>query len=574
MRSLVSVIAGMALSLAASAALACSVTSEFVLKTNYEMAEMADAIVVAVAEREVDGDEGFGAVVFRIDSALKGDPPATVTMGGARLGQIEPSDPNSIAEAHPEVSYGGCSRHTYEQGRKYVLFLGLGDGEGYEPVGWYAHKFVFGRDSEDYAGPGSLWVRTLRTYVEVQRNPDRMAALSDLAGRLPALEGPGASAADRALAEDIRRHLSTLSPDKPTAYLISAYEALERGERPRFEIRGPEANREGGSVDAVTDLVIGFQWPDFDEERQRESVLLALVLGDHPEAAGLFERLSAETTDPEILGYAIRHLAKHGQFRRAFERIETEGMRRIGSLPNDEAIRLAGNFARAMQGQDRENYRYGETEAAWRADPHVAARWPEIALSLYWDQLRRGGEGHRFSEEIGTLRPRDYRARPEVTLALASGFDEAVEGWAIEEAERLIPTADWLEREDSAWFPLRVLVTAYGEERDAALERAFCRNESGRIMTVQTLGLWGDDLDGEFLMRLLVTPGQDEEATDMVRKALAAIYGRHVGDLVDGSEEYDAIKASLTGAEILRYSDAPVPLDCAAAGVIKEAQQE
>lgn len=556
---------GLALSLWGGSAAACSVTAEFFRSTSYELAENADAIVVAVAESEGMKDEdGFGAVVFRIESALKGDPPETVTMDWAQLGDIEPSDPDSIAEAHPEAYEGGCTRHTYKRGNRYVLFLGHGEGKGDEPAGWYAGKATFWRDSEDYAGPDSLWVRALRTYVEVQRNPDRMAALADLAGRLPALEGPGASTADRALAADIRDHLGSLSPDKPTAYLVGAYEALERGERPTFQVRGPEANREGGVAEALADFVMDVRRPDFDEELQKESILLALVLGDHPDAAGLFERLSAETADPEVLGYAIRHLANNGQFRRAFERIETDGMRRMGSLPDDAAQHLAGQFATAMRGRD---YRYDrDTEtwlnAAWRSDPYVAARWPEVALSLYWDQRRRSGRGYGFGEEFKTLMPRDYRGRPEVTLALADTYDEDVERWAVGEADRLIPQADWLKRDDRAWLPLRVLVLAYGEERDAALERAFCRNESGRIMVVQTLGLWGDDLDGELLMRMLVTPGQDEEAVDMVRKALAAIYGRHVGDLVRGSEEYDAIRASLTGGEIMRYSDAPLPLDC------------
>lgn len=569
MRSVASIIAGVALSLVASAALACSVTSEFVMKTNYELAGRADAIVVAIADREVEGDgDGFGSVVFRIESTLKGDPPATVTMGGARLGRIAPSDPDVIAAPHPETMRGGCSRYTYERGRRYVLFLGLGEGRGYEPVGWYAQKAIFGRDSEDYAGPDSLWARALRTYVEVQRNPDGMAALSDLAGRLPALERSGASAADRALAADIRDHLSSLSPDKPTPYLINAYEALERGERPRFEIRGPEANREGGSVDAVTDLVIGFQSPDFDEEGQRESILLALVLGDHPDAAGLFERLSAETTDPEILGYAIRHLAKNGQFRRAFERIETDGMRRVGSLPDEAAIRLAGNFARAMRGDDRSDYRYGETEPAWRGDPYVAARWPELALSLYWDQVRRGGDGHRFPEEFEALRPSDYRARPEVTLALASGYDEAVEGWAISEADRLTPAADWMDEDDPAWLPLRVLAVSFGDDIDAALERAFCRGDDSRIMVVQTLGLWGAEIDSDQLQRMLVTPGPNEELRDLIRKSLATMFGRHASDgrgLIRGNENYDVLKASLSGGEIRTYSGEVVPLDCGAA---------
>lgn len=561
------VLGGLGVALWAGAAMACSVTAEFVRSTSYEMAENADAIVVAVADREIPPDDefGFGSVVFRIESSLKGDPPATVTMNWAQLGDIEPSDPDSIAEAHPEAYQGGCTRHTYEQGRRYVLFLGHGEGEGDEPAGWYAGKATFWRDSEDYAGPDSLWARTLRTYVEIQQNPDRMAALADLANLLPGLERVGATAGDRALAADIRDHLGSLSPDKPTPYLIEAFEALERGESPRFTVRGPEANREGGMAEALADLVFDIRIRPFDAGAQKESVLMALVLGDHPEAAELFERLSAGSDDPVSLGYAIRHLANNGQVRRAFERIETDGMRRMGSLPDPAARRLAGDFATAMRGRD---YRYNPDDetwdnAAWRSDLYVVARWPEIALSLYWDGQRRGA-GFGFGEEFKTLRPRDYRERPEVTLALADTYDEDVEQWAIREADRLIPQADWLDGDDPAWLPLRTLVAAYGDERDKALERAFCRNESGRIMTVQTLGRWGDDLDGELLMRLLVTPGQDEEAIDMVRKALAAIYGRHVGSLVSGSEEYDAIKASLTEGEIRRYSDAPVPLDCEA----------
>ncbi len=83
--------------------------------------------------------------------------------------------------------------------------------------------WTFGRGAEDYAGPDSLWVRALSLYINIQQTElDRMAALDVLAGRLPRLEAPEAPAADRQLAWDIRDHLSSLSPDKPTAYLVNA----------------------------------------------------------------------------------------------------------------------------------------------------------------------------------------------------------------------------------------------------------------------------------------------------------------------------------------------------------------
>lgn len=550
MRLLAATLGGAAWLLAATGSLACSVSQDFVRATNYELVEGADAVVVAVAESErPDRDGPTGSVIFRVAETLKGSPPEHVSGWGA-LGRTTPSDPNSIVAAHPESFEGACSRYTFQRGQSYVLFLKNGDGVN-GPAGWYAAPSIFARSSEDYAGPNSLWMRAIRTYLDVQSNPDRMGALEDLAGLLPGLEAPGASEADRKLAADIRDHLGSLSPSKPTAYLVAAYEALERGESPRFPIRGGEANREGGAADAATDLIFDVRHPDVDLAREKEAVLRSLVNGDHPAAIGLFERLLAEHPDVETLGQSIRYLSNNGQVRRAFELSETEGMRRLGALPSHEASALVGNIAAGMRGKSS-----GSGNEAWRADPYVAARWPEMALSLYWMDQRLGWGGHQFREPIEALRPVDYRSRPEVTIALASSFDEAVEAWAVAETDRLVPAANWLEDEDPAWLPLRVLVTAYGRERDEALERAFCSGESGRIMLVQTLGMWGDDMDQHLLKRMLVTPGLDEESLDGVRKALAMIYGRHASDrngLFRDYEAYEAIKASLTGAAVESY---------------------
>lgn len=562
MRILVSALAGLALVVSATGALACSVTEDFVRATNYELVENADAVVVAVALSEVAGEDGEPAdVLFRVESAFKGTPPDRVTMGWAALGQTSRSDPDSISEAHPESFMGPCTRHTFQSGRRYVLFLEEGDGPG-EGGGWRVQRSVFARSTEDYAGPDSLWARAIRTYIEIQGNSDRMAALADLAARLPALENAGASPADRALADDFRDHLSSLSPDKPTPYLIDAYEALERGESPRFSIRGPQANREGGIADAMTDMIFDVRHPEFDLVRQKQSVLRSLVNGDHPEAVGLFERLLAGHPDAATLGMTIRYLSNSGQLRRAFELAETEGMRRLGGLPRQDASALVGDIADAMRGKD---WDYEADNEAWRSDPYVAARWPEMALGLYWLDQRLGFGGYSFQAEMKAIRPANPRARPEVTLALADRHDEAVQAWAITESDRLVPEADWLKDEDPAWLPVRALVVAFGEERDAALLRAYCRGEAGRIMVVQTLGLWGDELDEEMLKRMLITRGQDEESLDGVRKALAMLYGRHASDregLFSNDGGYEAIKSSLTGETVDHYGEALQPIDC------------
>lgn len=567
MRIVTTVLTGLALWGAGTAALACSVSGEFVRSSSYELVERADAVVVARAESQAsDADPWDGRVTFRIESALKGEPPQTIVMSGAALGRTIPSDPDDLTTAHPETYSGPCTRWTFQRGSRYVLFLREGDG-GQEPAGWYAMRPTFGRGTEDYAGPDSLWVRALSLYIDIQqREPDRMAALDALASRLPPLEAPEASAADRQLALDIRDHLSSLSPDKPTAYLVNAYEALEREESPRFSVRGPEANREGGMADAMTDLVFDIRRPDFDLERQKASILLSLVNGEHDDALPLFERLLAAGPNARTLGLTVRYLSSNGQYRRAFEIVETEVMRRVGGLPDDQAGALVGDVEQAMRGP---GYVYDQDNEAWRTEPYVLARWPETALSLYWDSRRRTGEGGGFSAELLALRPADYRARPEVTLALAEGFDDHVRNWAIAEVDRLAPTADWLADDPPLELPLRVLVLDFGDERTAALIRTWCSGESGQILTRQALGAWGDELDIDLLMRMLASPRLNEDDRDHTRRALAVLFGRNIrdrGGLFGGVAQnaYEAVEASMRGQPIMDFDELVEPLTCPA----------
>lgn len=565
MRIVVSILAGLALWGSGTAGLACSVGEGFVRSSSYELVEQADAVVVAVADSQSGDAAAFDtAVTFRIERAFKGQPPATILMDSARLGRTSTSDPDDLTTPHPETMAGACSRYTFQRGGRYVLFLREGEGDD-QPEGWYAMRPIFWRGAEDYAGPGSAWARALNLYIDIQREqPDRIAALDALAGRLPSLETPGASAGDRQIALDIRDHLSSLSPDKPTPYLVNAYEALERGESPRFPVRSPETDREGGMAEALTDLIFDVRRPEFDMERARTFVLMSLVNGEHPDALPLFERLLAAGPESRTLGLSVRYLSNSGQYRRAFEIVETEVMRRLGGLPDEEAGALVGDVAGAMRGP---GYVYDQDNEAWRTEPYVGARWPETALSLYWDMERRGSEAG-FRAELAQLRPADYRARPEVTLALANQHDEPVRVWAIDELQRTAPAANWLEDEDPAWLPLRTLVRAYGEDRDAALIRFYCSGRSGQNMTVQTLGVWGGILEVDLLRRMLVTVRQDQDAADTVQRALSTLYGRHAADrgglfsVGPAGGAYDTLKQSTTSAPITDYDGPVEPIRC------------
>jgi hypothetical protein len=560
MRIIGAILAAFALLLTAGRGLACSPTPDFVRATSFDMVEQADAVVIAraVGLRRTDGPWG-GSVTFQIEQALKGEPPATVEMENANLGRIERSDPNDLATIHPESLSGGCYRSTFERGRSYVLFLARGpDGQG-----WKVLRFVFARGTEDYDGPDSLWVRALRGHIEIQRNPDRMAQLEALAARLPQLERPGASAADHQLALDIRDHLSSLSPDKPTPYLIAAYEAVERGESPRFPGRSLQADREGGMADTVTDMIFDIHEPELDKRRVEAFILRSLANGDHPDAEPLFERIVSSNPSPQQLGLAIRYFSQNHKIRRAYEVVEIQALPRLGGLSNDEASGLVGDIATALRGPD---WTYEGKHEAWMDDAYVRARWPETALSLFWD-LRRRGSGLTF-EAIEALRPTDYRARPEVTLALAAGYDERVRDWALAEVNTRLATADWLKDDDPLWLPLQALAVGFGEDIDAGLIKAFCGGESGRIMTMTTLAFRGEELDANLLVRMLASPVLDDEERAYARHALSILDGRTTdmrNDLIREGPSHEAVIASAQSKPITEYSDPVKPIVCPAA---------
>ncbi len=260
-------------------------------------------------------------------------------------------------------------------------------------------------------------MRTVRRYLALQQRLDPMAQLDALRAAL----ARGRDDQDRVLnateRADITDHLASLSQWKPTAYLLEAFQRVERGET--VQLRPGAANQEGGDIDEIAALLLGEPPAEapVENERVRRAILDALAKGHHPAAQPLFERL-AEAPDarPSDQAFALRFFAANGQYPRAYRWIEHNLMNLLLRVePNDQQF-LIQAVADVQRGDSDEDGR-----ARWRTDPHAAATWPELALSLYWYQIHSFGADRAlaFQDAVGSIALTDFGARPARTHAPA-----------------------------------------------------------------------------------------------------------------------------------------------------------
>ncbi|MCK5747101.1 MAG: hypothetical protein KAH44_12840, partial [Oricola sp.] len=138
------------------------------------MIDASDAIVVATAVRSISGETSSSdAVIFKVREVLKGSPSQEVTDLWARFGKATPSNPDDILSANQEAFMGPCNRMTFKKGNSYVLMLRNDPEEGF--IVW---GDAFSRINEDDFGPNSMWRRAIGVYLEIQKNPDRMAQIA------------------------------------------------------------------------------------------------------------------------------------------------------------------------------------------------------------------------------------------------------------------------------------------------------------------------------------------------------------------------------------------------------------
>ncbi|HEY5724087.1 MAG TPA: hypothetical protein VIT45_17395 [Allosphingosinicella sp.] len=516
--------------LAASPAAACSLASDYVGPSNFEMVQIADAIVIATARREIKGEEDDTEVIFAIDSAVKGTPPPSITLSEARLGHPKPSNLDDLSRAHPESSAGMCNRYTFRKGGRYLLFLSRSPDRV-----WYDLGYPYTRTNEDYTGESDEWIRAVRRYLKLQQTRSPMEQLADL--REMAATGrdqDGVRLSASALV-DIRSHLGHPSPWKPTPYLLEALRQLDQTGAPGAGFRLP-AIEETGLAHMLAEFATGSvpAASDSETDSMRLYLLKALVEGDHPAALPVFEALlAASKLDPERTGLALRFLAKNGHYPRAFQWIETKLMALLPSLSAGEAGSLI-SAAHAIQAGEG-----GEGKERWRSDAHAAAAWPELALALYWHSDRFYDNARPDMAAIRQIPVSDYRARPLLTLALGEGSDPAVVAWALAElndeakrqASELTNPIPWRGSLtlDPAYLPVRIILAAWSDDRDERLARIFCQGKARRRLLIAILGTHGGILQERIIARIAATPTLTQEERDLLGSAIVQYRARFPG---------------------------------------------
>lgn len=216
MRTLVLAAAAVSLVLP-GAALACSVTADYRVPTNLELAGDANAIVlgevVGQAEAVSAPDEALSsAIAVRPLEMVKGlAPGGTLVIPGTAVASGSAAAPPAdaapdFAEPHPEAHAGACIRRSFPAGARVLFFLRRADG------GWVPAGGPFSRWAEDVGGPEDGWVQLARLYAHAAQLPpgERAALIED---QLEALQARiGSEAVDDpvtlAMATDLERSMA------------------------------------------------------------------------------------------------------------------------------------------------------------------------------------------------------------------------------------------------------------------------------------------------------------------------------------------------------------------------------
>ncbi|WP_338447098.1 hypothetical protein V5F89_04725 [Pelagerythrobacter marensis] len=188
-----------------TSAIACSVTPDYRVPTNLELAEEAELVLLGrVVGEEKEAEFWKSSLLVEPVRAIKGKAPeGTISITGARLdpplawgadGML--SNPYELAEAHPDSYSGACLRRVFPRGTMALFFLERApDGEGWRPSGG-----PFSRWAEDVLSEEAPWLMLTQLYVEVAAAPE---------------------SARKAMLEAERAELAAMADD-PVAQLIAA----------------------------------------------------------------------------------------------------------------------------------------------------------------------------------------------------------------------------------------------------------------------------------------------------------------------------------------------------------------
>lgn len=487
---------------------ACSPGRDYIRETSFDLVDFSGAIVVAEAVEAIDAGGRAGAGVrFKSVETIKGTGPETIDVPYNYMNpEIRPSDPHEITEPHPQSLGGPCNRNYFSKNTEYILML-----EQAEDGTWRRLGGPFTRNAEDYHGPESYWVRAIETYLEIQEQPDRMVQLDALYDLWKLNRDAAEGSFERALADDVNDHLWSLSWRKPTGYLVRMYEGLETA----LEGADPApAPREPSILDALKgDAQRGL--PPAPEENfhwARLSLLRQLHLGDHAGAEDLVSRIAGNNPSAEELGSAVLFFVAIGQRQRGIDLFQKEGWLKIATGNATEIDLLYEAFLSFMPDEDD-------------ADRAYETWWAETALAILEIRRTKFGANWYPGSAVEILRPEDYRARPDVTLALARSYDEAVIAWAETELTRLIDSKT-AKYDEAYQLPAMILMQVYTPEESQSVEQLLCSGKATRYAAVKYYGDLDPDYSSLDLLKYIANAPLDEEDRDTLILSVMAHAGK------------------------------------------------
>ncbi|MCB1591819.1 MAG: hypothetical protein KDI90_05145 [Alphaproteobacteria bacterium] len=505
---------------------ACRMTNDYDKPTNFDLVHLVDAIVVATpqSQKNVGKDPEFPdyEVTFSINQVIKGDIGPVFTsqtgFGSASIPALsDPSDPDDLHYAHPESYSGPCIRQSFDVGRSYVLFLSKADdGTYYRPL------YAWARVAEDYYGEDSLWMTTIRYYLDVQKQePDRLKQMDILRKKYEELVAKKEMTDYEAeLAQDIFYHLGNVSEYKPTAYLLEEYQALEEGRSNRFAIAERaekidayltrKAEREAAKIKAER-LVAGlpekeedpFGWDEdepeeYDPDDDKVRVIEDLMGGEHPGVMPFFDEvMKKEGHKLKFLNVIAEFYSRNGRYHEALELFRNRAFVVLNTADYWEAWQF---FRSALWINHDPN---DPDKEKWADDAEVKVWWPEFAYSMYSTlSLRQELIQRQFfpvpvapdpdaiKSELNVLRPQDYRSRPDLAVLLAELYQDPVTDWAEREIESYV--SDPAVKRDPNFLALPVLVFFqshfYAPEYHVQFKRYFCSGKEVRAEMLKQLG--------------------------------------------------------------------------------------
>jgi hypothetical protein len=177
-RQAISALALLGSTLAAPVAHACSVVAGYKVPTALELAASSEAIILARIGSALpeEKDDFMGSIEVVPETLIHGTAlPETLTIHGyvAVRGYVRdkqvpvtPSNPEELAQANPDAFSGACNRYIFDKGMLLLLFLKRGDDGKLQIM-----SAPFARTMEDVADENAPWVRAVRFYASVARDP-------------------------------------------------------------------------------------------------------------------------------------------------------------------------------------------------------------------------------------------------------------------------------------------------------------------------------------------------------------------------------------------------------------------